>query len=205
MRYIVALTGGIGSGKSTAAAMFGGLGADLIDTDAIAQALTAPGGAAIEPIRAVFGTAMIDASGAMDRDAMRRKVFADAASRKRLEAILHPMIRAEADARCMISTAPYIVLVVPLLVETGFYLGLLDRVAVVDCAESTQIRRTMARSRLSEAQVRAIMASQASREQRLAAADDVIDNDGDLAGLRHRIEQLHHEYLGYAIRGAQPA
>ena len=195
MRFVVGLTGGIGSGKSAAAQIFAELGAEVIDTDAIARELTAPGGAAIGPIRTAFGASMITAEGALDRVAMRRLVFSDAAARGRLEGILHPMIRGEADACCMLSSAPYIILVVPLLVETGFYKGRLGRVLVIDCAEQTQVARTTARSGLPTGQVLAIMATQASRQQRLNAADDVIDNDGDLAELRRQVERLHASYL----------
>jgi dephospho-CoA kinase len=198
MQFVVGLTGGIGSGKSVAADIFAELGAEVIDTDAIARELSAPGGAAIEPIRAAFGASMIAADGALERAAMRRAVFSDAGARKRLEAILHPMIRLEADARCMNSSAPYIVLVVPLLVETGFYLGRLERVLVIDCAEETQITRAAARSGLSAEQVRAIMATQASRQERLDAADDVIDNDGTIDALRRQVRRLHDDYLAWA-------
>jgi len=195
MRYVVGLTGGIGSGKSAAAGLFAEMGAGIVDTDAIARELTASGGAALRQIRMAFGEDMIARDGSLDRGAMRRLVFGDAAAKARLEAILHPMIRIEADLRCMQSTAPYVVLVVPLLVETGFYRGRLDRVLVVDCDEATQVSRTMARSGLQAEQVRAIMATQASRAQRLEVADDVIDNGGDLAGLRVQVLRLHASYL----------
>lgn len=198
MRFVVGLTGGIGSGKSTAARMFAELGAELIDSDAIAHELTAPGGAAIEPIRAAFGADMITTAGALDRAAMRRLVFSDAGARARLEAILHPAIRAEADLRCINSTAPYVILVVPLLVETGAYRGRVERVLVVDCSEEVQIARTMTRSGIPAEQVRAIMAAQAGRTARLAAADDVIDNGGDEAALRDQVLRLHRDYLARA-------
>ena len=195
MRYVVGLSGGIGSGKSAAAHLFAELGARVVDTDAIAHELTAPGGAAIEPIRSAFGKDMIAPDGSLDRAAMRRLVFEDAAAKAQLEAILHPMIRIEADARCMQSTAPYVVLVVPLLVETAYYRGRLERVLVVDCDEETQVSRTVARSGIPAEQVRAIMAAQASRAQRLDAADDVIDNNGDLAQLREQVLRLHASYM----------
>ena len=195
MRYVVGLSGGIGSGKSAAAHLFAELGARVVDTDAIAHELTAPGGAAIEPIRSAFGRDTIAADGSLDRAAMRRLVFEDAAAKAQLEAILHPMIRIEADARCMQSTAPYVVLVVPLLVETAYYRGRLERVLVVDCDEETQVSRTVARSGIPAEQVRAIMAAQASRAQRLDVADDVIDNNGDLAQLREQVLRLHASYM----------
>ena len=195
MRYVVGLSGGIGSGKSAAAHLFAELGARVVDTDVIAHELTAPGGAAIEPIRSAFGKDMIAPDGSLDRAAMRRLVFEDAAAKAQLEAILHPMIRIEADARCMQSTAPYVVLVVPLLVETAYYRGRLERVLVVDCDEETQVSRTVARSGIPAEQVRAIMAAQASRAQRLDVADDVIDNNGDLAQLREQVLRLHASYM----------
>lgn len=198
MTFLVGLTGGIGSGKSAASSLFESLGAAVVDTDVIAHELTAPGGAAIESIRNAFGDEVIDARGALDRAAMRRKVFADASAKARLEAILHPMIRAEADRRSAAARAPYVVLVVPLLVESGGYRSRVRRVAVVDCPEEVQVARVMTRSGLSAEEARAIMAAQVSREQRLAVADDVIDNGGDLAALRPQVEALHRRYLEMA-------
>ncbi|MBM3390595.1 MAG: dephospho-CoA kinase [Betaproteobacteria bacterium] len=198
MTLCVGLTGGIGSGKSAAADLFAELGAAVVDTDAIAHELTAPGGAAIAPIRAAFGDDVIDARGALDRAAMRRKVFADAQAKARLEAILHPMIRDEADRRSAAARAPYVVLVVPLLVESGGYRSRVRRVAVVDCPEENQVARVMARSGLSAEEARTIMAAQIGRAARLAVADDVIDNGGDLAALRPQVETLHRRYLEMA-------
>jgi dephospho-CoA kinase len=198
MTFLVGLTGGIGSGKSAAASLFEALGAAVVDTDAIAHELTAPGGAAIESIRSAFGDDVIDARGALDRAAMRRKVFADPQAKARLETILHPMIRAEADRRSAASRAPYVVLVVPLLVESGGYRSRVQRVVVVDCPEAVQVARVMSRSGLSAEEARAIMAAQISREQRLAVADDVIENGGELAALRPQVEALHRRYLEMA-------
>jgi dephospho-CoA kinase len=198
MTFIVGLTGGIGSGKSAAATLFEQLGATVVDTDAIAHALTAPGGAAIVPIRAAFGDEVIDARGALDRAAMRRKVFADASAKARLEGILHPMIRAEADRRSAAARSAYVVLVVPLLVESGGYRSRVQRVAVVDCPEEMQVARVMARSVLSAEEARAIMAAQVDRQARLAVADDVIDNGGELAALRPQVEALHRRYIEMA-------
>lgn len=198
MTFLVGLTGGIGSGKSAAASIFEELGAAVVDTDAIAHELTAPGGAAIESIRGAFGNDVIDARGALDRAAMRRKVFADPQAKARLETILHPMIRAEADRRSAASRAPYVVLVVPLLVESGGYRSRVQRVVVVDCPEAVQVARVMSRSGLSAEEARAIMAAQVSREQRLAVADDVIENGGELAALRPQVEALHRRYLEMA-------
>ncbi|MBZ0132075.1 MAG: dephospho-CoA kinase [Rhodocyclaceae bacterium] len=196
--FLVGLTGGIGSGKSAAADIFGELGATIVDTDAIAHELTAPGGAAIKPIRDAFGAEVIASNGALDRAAMRRRVFADVQAKARLEGILHPMIRAEADRRSAASRAPYVVLVVPLLVESGGYRSRVQRVAVVDCPEEVQVARVMSRSGLTAEEARAIMAAQVERSQRLAAADDVIDNGGDLAALRPQVEALHRKYLEMA-------
>lgn len=193
--YVVGLTGGIGSGKSTVAELFVRNGAALVDTDAIAHELTAAGGAAIPALLAKFGPGVIDGSGALDRAAMRQSVFADPAARAQLEAILHPLIRQLAAERCQAAAAPYVILAVPLLVESGEYRQRCQRIAVVDCPESRQIERVMARSGLSVDQVRAIMAAQATRQQRLAVADDVVVNDGDLASLGEQVDALHRKYL----------
>ena len=198
MTFIVGLTGGIGSGKSAAATLFEEFGAAVVDTDAIAHELTAPGGTAIAPIRAAFGDEVVAPNGALDRAAMRRKVFTDAQAKGRLEAILHPMIRAEADRRSAAARAPYVVLVVPLLVESGGYRSRVQRIAVVDCPEAVQVVRVMSRSGLSAGEARAIMEAQVGREARLAVADDVIDNGGELAALRPQIEALHRRYLEIA-------
>ncbi len=198
MPFVVGLTGGIGSGKSAAADAFAALGASIVDTDRIAHELTAPGGAAIPPIRAAFGPDVIAADGALDRAAMRRRVFADPAEKTRLEAILHPRIREEGARRTAAAAGPYVVLVVPLLVESGGYRDRVDRVAVVDCPESLQVARVVARSGLSPEEVHRIMAAQASRDERLAAADDVIVNDAGLEKLRARVAELHRSYLAMA-------
>ena len=193
--FVVGLTGGIGSGKSFAAELFRGHGAAVVDTDIIARELSGPGGAAVPAIRAAFGSDVIDVRGALDRAAMRELAFAEPASRKRLEAILHPLIRAESAARVAAAAdAPYVVLVVPLLIESETYRERVDRVLVVDCNEQTQIDRVVARNGLAPAAVRAIMAAQATREQRLAAADDLIDNEGDLDSLRRQVATLDVEY-----------
>ena len=195
---MVGLTGGIGSGKSAAAEYFAQLGAAVVDTDVISHALTGPGGAAIPAIRQAFGDHMITSQGALDRAAMREQVFADTASRARLEAILHPMIRLEALRQCAAANAPYVVLTVPLLVETGAYRDKVNRIAVVDCPEDVQIARVCQRSGLTELQVRAIMDAQAPRAARLSAADDVIDNCGDLAHLHQIVAALHQKYFELA-------
>ena len=191
----IGLTGGIGCGKTTVANLFAERGASLVDADLIAHAMTAPGGPAMAAIEAAFGPAFVGADGALDRAAMRNLVFADPPAKQRLEAILHPMIRAAADAQARAATGLYVIFVVPLLVESGAWRASLARIAVIDCQESTQVARVMARNGLSEQQVRAIMATQASRSVRLAAADDVIDNDGGLEALLPQVEALHARYL----------
>jgi dephospho-CoA kinase len=199
-RFTVGLTGGIGSGKSTVARAFEAHGVAVIDADALAHLLTVPGGAAIPAIRAAFGAEVIDASGALDRARMRQLAFADPAARKRLEAILHPMIRAETDRLARSARSDYVILMIPLLVESGDPRGRCDRVLVVDCPEEEQIRRVAVRSGLSRAEVEAIMATQASRADRLAAADDVVDNSGDPAAIGAQVEALHRRYLDLAAR-----
>ncbi|MCX9155891.1 dephospho-CoA kinase [Niveibacterium sp. 24ML] len=193
--FVVGLTGGIGSGKSAAAARFAALGAALVDTDQIAHQLTAPHGAAIDALRAEFGDEVIAADGALDRAAMRALAFSDPAARQRLEAILHPLIRAESDAQIGAAhAAPYLVLVVPLLFESGTYRARCDRIAVVDIPEALQIERVVRRSGLSAEQVASIMAAQATREQRRSIADDLIDNSGDLAALHTQVDALDCRY-----------
>lgn len=195
---VLGLTGGIGSGKSAAAAIFGELGAQVIDVDQIAHELSAPGGAAIPFIQKSFGDTLLTPEGALDRQAMRQLVFTDPAAKKKLEAILHPMISSESQRRCHSALnrgAPYVVLVVPLLIESGTYRNRAARICVVDCPEEAQIARVMARSGLAREEVQRIMATQAKRETRLAAADDVIDNTGDLDQLRRQVEPLHQSYL----------
>lgn len=202
MAFIVGLTGGIGSGKSAAADEFARLGAAVVDTDRIAHDLTRAGGAAIAGVRALFGDSAIAADGAMDRKAVRERVFSDPASKQRLEALLHPMIRAESErqiaAACMENAAPYVVHVVPLLVESADYRKRVQRVLVVDCPEALQVERVRARSGLSAAEVDAIVRSQVPRAQRLAAADDVIDNSGTIAALQKQVRKLHQTYLELA-------
>lgn len=193
--FIVGLTGGIGSGKSAVADLFAAQGIAVVDTDAIAHELTGPDGAAMPAIVAAFGPDIRRADGGLDRAAMRRTVFADPAARSRLEGILHPMIRSLADARCRAAASPYVILAVPLLVEAGAaYRERSDRILVVDCDEATQVRRVQARNGLAEAEVRAIIASQATRGERLTIADDIIVNDSGLPELAARVLELHQSY-----------
>ena len=198
MPFTVGLTGGIGSGKSAAAQVFEELGATVIDTDAIAHALTAPGAAAIAPIRAAFGADYLTPEGALARTRMRELVFADAAKKRALESILHPMIRARMSELAQAARSPYVILMVPLLIESRDYRARCQRILVVDCPEQLQLERVKARSGLAAAQVRAIMATQVGRAARLASADDVIDNSGDPAHLRRQVEALHARYLQLA-------
>lgn len=200
---IVGLTGGIGSGKSAAADRFASHGATVIDADAIAHELTAPGGMAMVAIVQAFGAEIARPDGSLDRAKMRQLAFADPAQRARLEAILHPLIRAESDRGISATQGPYLILMVPLLVESGSYRKRVDRVAVVDCAPETQIARVMARNGMARAEVERILVVQASRAQRLAAADDVIANDGSLAELHAQVDALDEAYR--RNRAALPA
>ena len=198
MKLVIGLTGGIGSGKSTVANILQQHGAAVIDTDAIAHTLSAPGGTAIAAIRQTFGDEYIDATGAMDRQHMRQRVFSDEPARKRLEQILHSLIRQEVEKQLAQAQGDYILLMVPLLVETGAYRELIARTLVVDTPEALQLSRTMERSDLGAAEVQAIMDKQVDRATRLAAADDVVVNDTDLATLQQRMASLHRHYLQLA-------
>lgn len=194
-KTVVALTGGIGSGKSTVAARLQHLGASVVDTDEISRHLTGPGGAAMERVRAAFGARFVAPDGALDRAAMRELAFEDPAARARLEEILHPAIRTEADAQIAAATGPYAIIVVPLLFETGGYLDRAARVLVVDCPEELQVERVVRRSALDRGLVGAIMAAQWPRWRRLQMADDVVWNGGDQAALAPQCERLHRLYV----------
>lgn len=196
--FAVGLTGGIGSGKSTVAECFAALGVPVIDTDVIARQLTTPGSEALIAIRTAFGEAVMQPDGTLDRAALRRRVFADAAARRQLEALLHPRIRQAVEQALAALTAPYALIVIPLLVETGSYRDVLNRVLVVDCPEALQIARVMARSGLSPDEANAILAAQASRAERLAAADDVIVNTASPEALRSQVATLHQRYLAFS-------
>ncbi|UGQ47227.1 dephospho-CoA kinase [Massilia endophytica] len=200
-RFTVGLTGGIGSGKSLVSRMFAARGASIVDTDQIARALTAPHGAAMPAVLAEFGAQFEDADGALDRAKMRELVFSDPDAKRRLEAILHPMIRDAVLAEAVIATGAYVIFDVPLLVESGTWKSRVSRVLVVDCPEELQVSRVMARNGLSEEQVKAIMAAQAPRAVRLAAADDIVLNDGQIAGLEPQIDRLHEFYLAFSQGG----
>jgi dephospho-CoA kinase len=200
--FAVGMTGGIGSGKTAVSDLFAKLGAAIIDSDAIAHALTAPNGAAIEEIAREFGAHYINAEGAMDRKQMRDRVFRDPSAKARLEAILHPRIREQtlAEAAAAADRAPYVMFVIPLLIESGSWRGRVDRLLLIDCSPITQEARVCARSRLDPALVRAIVAQQASRAERLDAADDVLVNEGPHAYLSPRVRRLHHCYCEHARR-----
>ncbi|MGA9990868.1 MAG: dephospho-CoA kinase [Thiobacillaceae bacterium] len=195
---VVGLTGGIGSGKSTVAELFAQLGVPVIDTDHLARELTCSGGQAMPLIRTQFGPDYLNPDGGLNRPLMRRTVFGDAASRARLEAILHPLIRKQVETQLNSLAVPYALVVIPLLVEKGGYTDLLDQVLVVDCNPAQQIARTMARSELSREEVELILAAQADRQARLERADDVIVNDGDCAELGTKIQALHEKYSSLA-------
>jgi len=196
--FRIGLTGGIGSGKSTVAALFAQHGVTVIDADQLSHELTASGGGAIDAIRHAFGDEFIDARGALDRARMRTKVFSDAAAKTRLESILHPMIRDETERRLAQAASAYVILMIPLLVETGDPHARCDRVLVVDCPEATQIERVMARSGLSRGEAEAIVAAQVPRSERLRIADDVLDNSGPPESLPPQVAKLHARYVAAA-------
>jgi len=198
MSLVIGLTGGIGSGKSSAANLFKAQGVDIIDTDQIAHELTQPAGGAIDAIRSMFGDEFIMKDNSLDRVLMRELVFSDKIAKQKLESILHPFIYQETMHRIPLIRSEYGILVVPLLLETKNYLKLIDRILVVDCPESIQIIRTIMRSKLNEQSVQAIMASQYSRKERLARADDVIVNDLDRQHLERQVQMLHRQYLAIA-------
>lgn len=207
MTYRVGLSGGIGSGKSTVAALFQELGVQIIDSDAIAHRLTQVRGEAIPLIRGAFGDAYINADGALNRAKMRSLVFSHDDAKVRLEAILHPLILSQMMEEAETAAGvPYVILVIPLLFEFPGFRALVHRTLVVDCPEETQIQRTMARSALSREEVRTIMARQISRADRLKLANDIIQNEDSLEELRPRVLELHHLYLDCSSRmGAFPS
>lgn len=199
MNYLVGLTGGIGSGKSTVADMFAALGVRIIDTDLISHQLTQAGGEAIPALRNTFGAHIINAQGALDRSRMRELVFSNPDDKKRLEAILHPLIFAHTKQQAASPTdAPYTLIVVPLLFESGRYADWLQRVITVDCPEKSQIARTTQRSKLDEPAVRAIMAQQLSREERLALSDEAILNNAGPDDLKKQVVGIHHRLSALA-------
>jgi dephospho-CoA kinase len=196
---LIGLTGGIGSGKTAVSNLFAQLGAGIVDTDLIAHQITAPGGKAIPLIRDHFGAEFIDNGGALDRAKMRSLVFQNPEAKKALEKITHPLIRQETlrqAGQLADAGAPYLLLVVPLLIESGAWIDQIDYLVVVDCPEETQIQRVMHRSNLSRTEVEAILKAQASRQERLALANTVIDNQGKLSELKSAVQELHQKILG---------
>jgi dephospho-CoA kinase len=213
--FSIGLTGGIGSGKTTVADVFAARGVPVIDTDLIAHGITAPGGVAMPLIEASFGAQYVLPDGSLDRAKMRERVFADDAAKAQLEAIVHPLIRAESERQRQAARGSYHIVVVPLLVESGDRAMRVDRILVVDCAVETQIARVMRRNGFSREQVLAIIARQATREARLAVADDVVLNDGSEGSdesieaatpgsLERRVDALHRQYMAMASAGSKP-
>ncbi|CAM3694892.1 dephospho-CoA kinase [Polynucleobacter arcticus] len=195
---LVGLTGGIGSGKTTVSDMLGALGAGIIDTDRISHQVTAPGGEAIPFITEVFGVELIDSQGALNRPKMRALVFADPKARRSLEQITHPLIQQEASKQALAlanSGVPYLVFVVPLLMESNLWINLIDYLVVVDCPQETQIQRVMHRNNMTRSEVESVLKAQTSRDHRLAAATVVIENQGSLDELKPKVFNLHQEIL----------
>jgi dephospho-CoA kinase len=196
----IALTGGIASGKSTVAQLFVALGARLIDTDQVARDVVAPGSPVLQKIVDRFGPKALAPDGALDRARLRQLVFADPAARADLEAIMHPAIRAQVAQLSANAGGPYQLIAVPLLAETGTQ-GNYDRVLTVDCEPRLQLHRLMTRGAMGEADARRMIGAQADREARLAIADDVISNDGDITALAGQVQELHARYLSLAAAG----
>lgn len=193
----VGLTGGIGSGKSTVASLFVMRGVPVIDTDEIARSLTEPGQEAVDEIVGFFGDTILDGNRRIDRGKLRERVFDNPDERRRLEGILHPRIRVIVQEKLATLAAPYGIVTVPLLIESGFG-DLVDRILVIDAMENVLIQRTASRSGLSEPEIRKIMSAQATRAQRLQQANDVIENNGDRRQLEAEVERMHHWYLSLA-------
>lgn len=197
---VIGLTGGIGSGKSSVARIFAALGAAVIDTDEIAHRLTAKGTSALAAILGQFGPGYQLPDGNLDRAKLRERVFSDHAAKENLETLLHPLIKRQVLAEMAEAQGPYLLLVIPLFFETGAYRDLVDRVLIVDCDENQQISRTMARSQLSDAEVRAIMSHQVSRAKRIQQADDILSNRSNHADLEKHVHELHQHYLTLALQ-----
>lgn len=196
-RYRVGLTGGIACGKSTVANLFAALGVSIVDTDLLAREVVAPGSPLLAEIARHFGEQVLQKGGSLDRAQLRARVFANPAERQWLEQLTHPAIRDLTDQRCASATGPYVIVAIPLLVETQGA-ARFDRVLVVDCDPQVQLARLQARDGTTRAEAERMLAAQVSREQRLAAANDVILNNGDIAGLRDQVEKLHRQYKSAA-------
>lgn len=195
---VIGLTGGIGSGKSTVAALFEHHGVAVLDTDQVARQVVAPGQAALDEIRERFGAELLTPAGELDRRAMRERIFNDPAARQALEAITHPRIRDYVRHWIDVQTAPYCIVIIPLLLEKG-WTELIHRILVVDAPEALQRQRTMQRDGMDQARVEAIMATQVDRQTRLTAADDVIHNDDEgMETLGEQVDRLHNRYLQLA-------
>jgi len=203
MAYVVGLTGGIGSGKTAVADAFATLGVEIVDADALAHRISAAGAQGFAAIRVAFGDAIVGADGELDRAALRHLVFADVAARRRLEGILHPLIRAEAERQVRSWRGAYGIVVVPLLLEREGLRSIIDRILVVDCPEDEQVRRVVARSGLSTEEVHAIMATQFDRARRRAAADDIVDNSGTISAIAPQVRALDRRYRELAAAHAR--
>ncbi len=204
MSFVVGLTGGIGCGKSIASQCFSDLGVHIIDTDVIARTITQSNGQAINAIKNAFGDTYLTKEGSLDREKMRGLVFSDDDARFRLEKILHPIILNETIRQIDQARSSYVIVVVPLLFETKDYDHIVQRILVIDCDEQQQILRTMARSNLSEPQVKAIMTAQIARKERLREADDIIANNRDLDYLKAQVADLHSKYLSISTSNPRP-
>jgi dephospho-CoA kinase len=200
--FRVGLTGGIACGKTTVANLFAALGVTIVDTDLLAREVVEPGTALLAEIAAHFGAGILSDDGSLNRRALRELVFADADERRWLEERTHPAIRALTDARCDAAPGPYCIVAIPLLVETQGQ-SRFNRVLVVDCDPETQLARLMARDGITRDAAAKMLAAQVSRDARLSVADDVIRNDGDVAGLRDQVERLHRAYVLQSARGAK--
>lgn len=199
MAYVVGVTGGIGSGKTTVANLFAGKGIEVIDADVIARQVVEPGSEGLKAIAEKFGASMLNDDGTLNRGALRGHVFSHPEDKEWLNGLLHPKIRQEMITQTAQAKSPYCLLVIPLLVENGLQ-SLCQRVLVVDVSEATQVTRTTQRDQVPEEQVKNILAAQATRQQRLEAADDVIFNENDSKPLSEQIETLHHQYLSLAAQ-----
>lgn len=200
----VGLTGGIGSGKSTVCDLFADLGVPIVDADVIARQLVVPGQPALTKLTEVFGEAIIEQDGSLNRAVLRQLAFTDVLNKQKLDAIMHPLIYAEIETRIADLQTPYCIMAIPLLLETQKKHAV-DRVLVVDCPPYIQLKRVIARDNVSTEQAEAIIALQAAREARLAAADDVIDNSASQTGLAEQVKSLHNSYLLLAISGTTSA
>lgn len=196
--FLIGLTGGIGSGKSTAAQHFRNLGVDVVDVDAVSRSVTAAGGAGIDAVREAFGDEAVDASGAMNRAYIRELVFENPSERKRLEGILHPIIQRESLKALEAATSPYCIVDVPLLFESGFWKAKADRILVVDVPQEVQIERVKLRSGLTEERILSIIRAQTSRGDRIALADDIVSNTLGKEDLQRAVGLLHQKYLSMA-------